>query len=283
MLNLDRRVRGLLATEAERTVDAALASNLVEAVARSLAVHDVPARLGDEVLVPTVELVLRSPAVRAAVAELIASEELRGGLEETATGFAAELAERLQRLVAGWDDEIHARARRFVHAEPVPAPSRYGGIGARAAAFLLDLVLVQLLVVVGAASVSIVLSLVGAHGGGLAMGLAGGAAWLLTVAVYFAVFWSLAGQTPGMRVLGLRLQTEAGGLPSLLRSLLRFAGLLVAIAVPVAGVPVLVLTTRRRGLQDVAARTVVLAQSSAWTTNAVANPSVVATPTSFPP
>jgi uncharacterized RDD family membrane protein YckC len=267
MLNLDRRVRGLLASEAERTIDAALASTLVEAVARSLAEHDVSERVGEEVLVPTVELVLRSPAVRAAIADLLASDEIRGGIEETATGFATDLAERLQRRVAGWDDEVHARARRTT-----AIPSRFGGIGARTAAFLLDLALVQLVVVVGAASVSTVLSLVGTHPGGLAVGLAGGIGWLLTVAVYFAVFWTLAGQTPGMRALGLRVETAKGELPSLARSLVRFAGLLVTIAVPIVGVPVLLLEKRRRGLQDLAAGTVVVSSAS-----------VVATPATLAP
>ena len=254
MLNIDRRLRGLLASEAGRTVDAALASELVEVVTRSLAEHQVPERVAAEIdAEQLVTAALRNPAVRAAVAELIASEEVRRGIQDTAGGFGAELSARLSLTLGRWDDDLH-RAK---------APSPYGGAITRAVAFVLDLALVQLAVVVGAASFGLVLSLVGADTSSIAAHTAGGIGWLLTVAVYFAAFWSIAGQTPGMRVLGLRLAKRDGTLPSLPRSFLRFAFLVVSIACAFLGFVPMLFDERRRGLHDFVAETVVLNRTSA--------------------
>jgi uncharacterized RDD family membrane protein YckC len=254
VLNIDRRVRGLLANEAERTLDAALASDLVEAVTRSLVEHQVPKRLatgldGEQLVTD----VLRNPAVRAAVAELIASEEVRRGMQDTAAGYGAELSERLSFLLGRWDDRLHRSS----------TPSPYGGAITRAVAFVLDLALVQAAVVVGAASFDLVLSLVGADTSSLAAHTAGGIGWLLTVAVYFAAFWSIAGQTPGMRVVGLRLTRPDGSLPSFPRSVLRFAFLIVSIAFAFLGFVPMLFDHRRRDLPDFVAETVVLNRTPA--------------------
>jgi uncharacterized RDD family membrane protein YckC len=267
MLNLDRRLKGLLAGEAERTIDAALASRLVEAVARSVSEHHVPERIGTDAAEQTVAMILQSPAVRQAAAELIASDEVRRGLRAGAGGFGAEVAQSLQERLAALDARTHRAAS-----------SPFAGFGIRTTAFVLDLVLVQAAVVIGGGSVWLLLSLVGAGRPGIAGSLIGGVAWLLAVAVYFVCLWTVAGQTFGMRVFGLRVATTDGAPPSIGRSVLRFAGL---VALPL-GTLLMLVDSRRRGLQDVIAGTLV-AQSSAWMTNAVANPSVVTTPTSFPP
>jgi uncharacterized RDD family membrane protein YckC len=254
VLNIDRRLRSLLANEAERTVDAALAGDLVEVVARSLAEHQVPERVATELDgEQLVAAALRNPAVRAAVAELIASAEVRRGIQDTAGGFGAELSRRLSFVLGRWDDVLH-RAN---------TPSAFGGAIARTTAFVLDLALVQAVVVVGAASFGLVLSLVGTDTSSIAAHTVGGIGWLLTVAVYFAAFWSIAGQTPGMRVLGLRVARPDGSLPSLPRSFLRFAFVIVSIAVAFLGFVPILFDGRRRGLHDFVAETVVLNRTSA--------------------
>jgi uncharacterized RDD family membrane protein YckC len=254
VLNVDRRLRGLLANEAGRTADAALASELVEIVARSLAEHQVPERVAAELdAEQLVTAALRNPAVRAAVAELIASEEVRRGIQQTAGGFGEELSVRLGLVLERSDDRL-TRAT---------TPSPYGGLIARAVAFVLDLTIVQAAVVIGAASLGLVLSLVGAGTSSVAAHTLGGIGWVMTVALYFAVFWSIAGQTPGMRVLGLRLARPDGSLPSFPRSLLRFAFLIVSIAIVFLGFVSMLFDKRRRGLHDVVAETVVLNQTPA--------------------
>ena len=51
-----------------------------------------------------------------------------------------------------------------------------------------------------------------------------GSGWMLVVGTYFVLFWSGAGQTPGMRLLHLRLHGPSGSALSVGRSFVRFSG-----------------------------------------------------------
>ena len=83
-------------------------------------------------------------------------------------------------------------------------------------------------------------------------------AWIAVVGTYFVLFWSTAGQTPGMRLMGLRVMTPNGEHPGVARSVVRVIGLGLAILPLFLGfLPVLV-DARRRGLHDFLAGTVVL-------------------------
>ena len=75
---------------------------------------------------------------------------------------------------------------------------------------------------------------------------------------YFVLFWSAAGQTPGMRLLRLTVQGPGGFPPSFFRSLVRFVGLLLSIVPLFAGFLPVLFTKRRRGLADFMAGTVVV-------------------------
>jgi uncharacterized RDD family membrane protein YckC len=137
---------------------------------------------------------------------------------------------------------------------PVP----YAGIASRGVALAIDVAIAQAIVFAGGA----VLALVGSMVGDLkfdALGrLIAATVWAATVATYFVVFWSTAGQTPGMRLLALRVIGPDGEHPGTARSLLRLIGLVLAIVPLFAGfLPVLV-DPRRRGLHDYLAGTVVL-------------------------
>ena len=81
---------------------------------------------------------------------------------------------------------------------------------------------------------------------------------MLVVGTYFVLFWSAAGQTPGMRLLHVRVRGPAGDTPSIARSLVRLVGLVLAIVPMFAGFVPVLFTQRRRGLPDFLAGTVVL-------------------------
>ena len=86
--------------------------------------------------------------------------------------------------------------------------------------------------------------------------LSGG--WAITMTGYFVGFWAVTGQTPGMRLMHVRVVARNGRPPSFGRGLVRLAGLILAIIPLFAGfLPVLV-DDRRRGLADMLAGTVVL-------------------------
>jgi len=101
----------------------------------------------------------------------------------------------------------------------------------------------------------VMLALIGSFFSGTGNGLSGfalalgGAAWIVLAAFYLVLFWSLAGQTPGMRFFGIRLGTETRGLAPR-RSLRRLAGLFLA-ALPFGiGFLGILFDERRRGWED---------------------------------
>jgi uncharacterized RDD family membrane protein YckC len=137
------------------------------------------------------------------------------------------------------------------------ARTRYAGLATRALALALDVAIVHVLVFAGAAIVGLVSSLVGGVRLDTLGRLLAAAAWASTVAAYFVTFWSTVGQTPAMRMMDIQVRAADGAPPGVGRSLVRLAGLVIAIVPLFAGfVPVLV-DDRRRGIHDMLASTVV--------------------------
>ena len=134
----------------------------------------------------------------------------------------------------------------------------YAGVATRAVALVLDVAIVHVLVLVGAALIGLLASLVGELRPEWLVAALVGAAWALSVAVYFVLFWSVTGQTPGMRAMRLRVVTADRSPPSVGRALVRLVGLLLAIVPLFAGFLPVLFDARRRGLPDYLARTVVL-------------------------
>jgi uncharacterized RDD family membrane protein YckC len=134
----------------------------------------------------------------------------------------------------------------------------YGGIATRGIALAIDAAIANGLFLVGAALLGLVASLVGdLHPRWLVTVLAA-IGWSVTVGGYFVLFWTATGQTPGMRMMHLRVVTHRGEPVHFVRALIRLGGLVLAIIPLFAGfLPVLV-DSRRRALQDFLARTVVL-------------------------
>jgi uncharacterized RDD family membrane protein YckC len=125
-------------------------------------------------------------------------------------------------------------------------------------ALAVDAALANLIVLAGGAILALVGSLVAdVRLDTLGQVLAAGS-WIAVVGAYFVLFWSTAGQTPGMRLMGLRVMTPRGDRPGVARSAVRVVGLGLAIVPLFLGfLPVLV-DARRRGFQDFLAGTVVL-------------------------
>jgi uncharacterized RDD family membrane protein YckC len=142
---------------------------------------------------------------------------------------------------------------------PAGARVPYAGIATRAVARVIDVALSQATFIVGAALLSLIASAVGGLRPQWLVAVLAGAGWFLVFAGYFVGFWSVTGQTPGMRVMEVRVLTGATGAPpGFWRSSVRLVGLALAIIPLFAGfLPVLV-DDRRRGLPDFLAGTVVV-------------------------
>jgi uncharacterized RDD family membrane protein YckC len=237
--------------EVGRLVDDALAGPLPEAVVRSSVEHHVGDRVAAQ-LEPErerlIQQVLDSPDFERALEKALSSPKVRAALASQTTSLAAEIAEDVHRRAVPLDRQLSfGRAR----------DAAYAGGASRALAFVIDLVLAQLAFLVGAAVIGVVASFVDALRPAWLLGALAGSGWLLLVGAYFVFFWTL-GQTPGMRILHLRVLVETGEPPHALRAAVRFVTLLLAIVPLFAGVLPMLFTARRRGLQDFVARTVVV-------------------------
>ena len=200
---------------------------------------------------------------------LVQNPQLQRVVEDAVReGLARRTATLVDTMASGahhLDRRLERAPRRWLGRPPRPPalPDRepavpFAGIGSRAAAFLVDSAIVHFGYLIGCGMFALVAYLVGwTPSRLLADGLAG-VGWMIVVATYFVSFWTAAGQTPGMRMLRLKL-TQANGHPvSAGRSFIRLLGSLVAVAMIFIGfVPVLV-DDRRRALQDFIAATVVI-------------------------
>lgn len=140
------------------------------------------------------------------------------------------------------------------------APSGpYVGLITRLLAFGLDAAIVNAVAIGVAAVIALALSMFSLpHELRAVLIAAGGVAYVLWSAGYFIVFWSTTGQTPGNRLLRIRVRAAKGGALKPRRALLRFLGLTLAALPFLLGYMMILVDDRRRGLHDVLARSVVV-------------------------
>ena len=135
----------------------------------------------------------------------------------------------------------------------------YAGIVSRTAALAIDAGTLTIGFAVASSVFGLILSLFTAveiSSPGAVLGAA--AMWSVVVTTYFVLFWTLAGETPGMRLMALRVVNAAGDPPGFGKALVRFAGLVLAAIPFCAGFVPILFDERRRGLQDMLAGTVVV-------------------------
>ena len=84
---------------------------------------------------------------------------------------------------------------------------------------------------------------------------------LLVSVSYFPFFWARNGQTPGMKIFGLRVVRDAdGGKISGGTAIIRLIGLWISFAIFYLGIIWILVDSRRRGWHDLLAGTVVIRQ-----------------------
>ncbi len=142
---------------------------------------------------------------------------------------------------------------------PRPDAPVYEGLVTRGIAFAVDAAIVDLTALVVGVGVGLALSILSVSNDlQVALLAFGGFVFLVWTVGYFTVFWSTTGQTPGSRLMRLRVCREDGTVLSPRRALLRFGALVLAALPLLAGFLTVLVDDRRRGVHDMLAGTVVV-------------------------
>ena len=160
-------------------IDAAIAGPLPEILVRSSFEHRLPERiageLDDAAVQRLVQQMFNSAEFEHALESALSSPRVRAAFTSQGTRFADEIVGSLRRRAASLDDRLSRK-------RDTTAPFAYAGLASRAAAFAIDLLLAQIVFLVGTALVALVVSLVGSlRPEWLAQAIAG-VAWIASVA-----------------------------------------------------------------------------------------------------
>ena len=154
----------------------------------------------------------------------------------------------------------------------------YAGLVTRAVALGIDALVVNVIAVITGAVVNLIASFFGSNSTLTPLeAVLGGAAWLIWGALYYTVFWSLTGQTPGDRLMGIRVYSTASDRIRLRQAFVRYWAMLLAFLPLCAGFLPVLYDEQRRGWHDRIAHTVVRWDEGEEVT-AIADPPVAVTP-----
>jgi uncharacterized RDD family membrane protein YckC len=245
---------------AQRTLDELFAGPFPEMVGRALREHSVLERVaaeyaGDTPLDERAREVLRRPEVQDLIVDVVAMPVVRRVLAEESASFSSYVTTSIRDRARAADLSVESAPRRWFGRSSAAAGS--AGLATRALAFVVDGLVVGVVLLLAAAALGVATALAGPLRPGWLAGVGLGAAWFVAQAVYFAGFWSTVGQTPGMRLVRIRVVSTSPAPLGVGRALLRFAALVVSIIPCFAGFAPALLDNRRRALPDYVARTVV--------------------------
>ena len=194
---VEEAVQGALESEAvKKALLEAMDSDLVDEVWRRL--------LASEEAQQLVERIAEAPEVRAAISA-------------QGAGLLEDIGRTIGKLTRRLDDSFERVVRRVFFRRRRAVASDHAGAVSRALAFVIDGVFVNLGFTAIVAIVTLVDNAFGGSGGGasnFAIAI-GSTAWLALGSLYLVGFWSLAGQTPGMRFVGIRLNVRAAAVAAL--------------------------------------------------------------------
>ncbi|MGH2982122.1 MAG: RDD family protein [Solirubrobacterales bacterium] len=271
-------IGGAAETVAEEAIVRAVESQAVErALARVLQ---------GPVVEEAVEEAMRSPAVERALNEAIESEmidrvwerllasdeaqqlveriaeapEVRSAIAAQGVGLIDDMRREAARATHRLDDGFERVARRVFFRRAREAGAEEAGAVSRTIAMAIDAALLNAAFLALSGVITLVASLAfGAGGEASAPAIVIGAgAWITAGSLYLVSFWTLAGQTPGMRFVQIGLDSDRGGRIGVRAALRRLVGLVLAILPLGAGLLAVLFRDDRRGWHDRFAGTAVI-------------------------
>jgi uncharacterized RDD family membrane protein YckC len=256
-------VRALESPAVERAIIRVLESQATQdALERTLsspAVERAAVKVLDSELVDHVwDRLLASDEAQKLVERIAAAPEIRQAIASQGVGLLDDIGRQIREVAGKLDDGLERLVRRIIR-RPRAQPTRDVGLVTRGLAFFFDALILNGIFLGAAALLGIVLSALFDSNGIGATGIAlGTTAWIVLGSIYALTFWSLAGQTPGMRVLSIRIEMGGSRRLGFHVARRRLGGIFLSFLA--LGIPFLGIITRddRRGYHDRRSGTVVV-------------------------
>jgi uncharacterized RDD family membrane protein YckC len=188
--------RVLESEEAQEAIGRALASPAVERAALQVLDSELVDRVWDRLLA--------SDEIQKTIERIAEAPEIRSAIASQGVGLISDLGRQISR-VAGRLDDLLERVVRRVFGRPRTEPVRSVGLITRLLSLVVDAAIINAAFLAAAA---VVAALFGSNGVSTAGFLFGVGAWIIVSSSYALIFWSLSGQTPGLRFLSIRIEAE---------------------------------------------------------------------------
>jgi uncharacterized RDD family membrane protein YckC len=226
---------------------------LEEAVARALespAVERALTEAIDSEMIDRVwERLLASDEAQKLVERIAEAPEVRSAIASQGIGFVEDVGMQTGRVARRLDDAVESVARRLLFRRRRAERTNCAGMVSRGLAFALDAAVLNAVFLAASSLLGLLASALVEDGATFTIAIGTGL-WLVFGSVYMASFWALAGQTPGMRFLGIALDADGERRIGARRAIRRLFGLALAILPLGIGLLAILFDERRRGWQD---------------------------------
>ncbi len=237
----------------QQAIQRSLDPEMIEEAVRRALENEVSDRIWIEILASNkaqmlVERVAEAPEVRAAIAQ-------------QGFGLVSDIGRQVSRITEKLDDVLERIVHRVLRRSDAEGETNQAGFVTRGVAFAIDFALLTgFISIVSGLLSSIIPTLFVSDGDGLTAQAVAGLTitGLLFGGSVFVMFWTLVGQTPGMRFLGIRLQHQGSNQIGFRRALKR--ALVFPLALLPAGLGLLwvLISPHRHSWMDVLADTEVI-------------------------
>jgi uncharacterized RDD family membrane protein YckC len=204
--------------------------------------------------------ILASDKAQMLVERIADAPEVRAAIAQQGLGLVGDIGLQLRRLTRPLDRVLERIARGLVRRPRRTESTKFAGLVTRSVAGAVDLLLLLGSLALVSAVVAALKTAIFGEGDGLsatAVLIATISAWALA-GTLFVTFWGLAGQTPGMAFIGIRLDADGERRIGFRRAVRRLFGLLVALLPFGIGYLAMLIQDERRGWQDLIADTTVV-------------------------
>ena len=220
----------------DRAVESAIEEAIVRAVENEATERALARIINGPIITQAVAEALRSQAVEEAVIETVESEmvdrvwarilqsdetelliqriaespEIRDAIASQGVGLITDIGIEVRALTARLDDWFEAKLAKLLKRDPRAEKTERAGFFTRALAIGIDALIVNFVLAFSIALFQAVTSALGLNFDGLgfeSITITAGL-WFLGSSIYLFSFWNLAGQTPAMRFLSIRIEKD---------------------------------------------------------------------------